>query len=126
MTELPLKDLKIVDLSWVVAGPLVGRALADYGAQVIRIESETRVETARVVGPFHGGKAGAENSALYGNVNAGKLGMALDLSVEAAREVVRDLVRRADVLIEAFSPGVMARWGLDYARLCQIKPDLIM
>jgi crotonobetainyl-CoA:carnitine CoA-transferase CaiB-like acyl-CoA transferase len=126
MSDLPLSDLKVVDLSWVVAGPVIGRALADYGARVVRVESGTRVETARVVGPFHGGKTGVENSALYGNVNAGKLGLALDLSVESAREVVRDLVRWADVLIEAFTPGVMTRWGLDYEALRQIKPDLIM
>lgn len=126
MSDLPLSDLKIVDLSWVVAGPAIGRALADYGAQIVRVESGTRIETARVVGPFHEGKPGVERSALYGNVNAGKLGLSLDLSVESARNVVRDLVRWADVVIEAFSPGVMTRWGLDYQALRQIKPDLIM
>ncbi len=126
MVELPLQDLKVVDLSWVVAGPAVGRVLADYGACVIRVESASRVETARVVGPFHEGTFGAENSVLYENVNAGKLGLTLNLSQEQAREIVRDLVRWGDVLIESFTPGVMKRWGLDYEQLRQIKPDLIM
>jgi len=126
MSDLPLQDLKVVDLSWVVAGPAIGRVLADYGASIVRVESATRVETARVVGPFHGRKMGAENSVLYGNVNAGKLGLALDLSNEQARAVVLDLVRWADVLIEAFSPGVMKRWGLDYETVRQVNPELIM
>jgi crotonobetainyl-CoA:carnitine CoA-transferase CaiB-like acyl-CoA transferase len=123
---LPLAGLKVADLSWVVAGPTVGRVLADYGAIVVRVETAKRVETARVVGPFHGGVPGPEQSALYGNVNAGKLGLALDLSLEPARAVVRDLVRWADVVTEAFSPGMMHRWGLDYEALRAIKPDLIM
>jgi benzylsuccinate CoA-transferase BbsF subunit len=122
----PFADLKVVDLTWVVAGPTVGRVLADYGATVVRVETAKRVETARLVGPFHVGVPGPERSALYGNVNAGKLGLALDLSLEPARAVVRDLVRWADVVAEAFSPGVMRRWGLDYESLRDIKPDLIM
>jgi benzylsuccinate CoA-transferase BbsF subunit len=84
------------------------------------------VETARVVGPFHVGTFGPERSVLYENVNAGKLGLTLDLSQEMAREVVRDLVAWADIMIESFSPGMMKRWDLDYERLRQIKPDLIM
>ena len=64
--------VKILDLSWIVAGPTVGRAMADYGATVIRVESPARIDTARVVGPFHGEEPGVENSGLYGNVNAGK------------------------------------------------------
>jgi crotonobetainyl-CoA:carnitine CoA-transferase CaiB-like acyl-CoA transferase len=127
MTDtLPFADLKVVDLTWVVAGPSVGRVLADYGATVVRVESARRIETARLVGPFHGGVPGPERSALYGNVNAGKLGLALDLSLEPAREVVRDLVRWADVIAESFSPGLMHRWGLDYESLREIKPGLIM
>jgi crotonobetainyl-CoA:carnitine CoA-transferase CaiB-like acyl-CoA transferase len=122
----PFAGLKVLDLMWVVAGPAVTRVLADYGATVIRVESSRRVETARLVGPFHGGVPGPEQSVLYGNVNAGKLGLALDLSMEPAREVVRDLVRWADVVAEAYSPGVVGRWGLDYEALRRIKPDLIM
>ncbi|MCQ0013653.1 CoA transferase [Actinomadura madurae] len=67
-----LDGLKVLDLSWVVAGPLIGRALADFGALVVRAESGTRVETARLMQPFYGGVQGTENSALYGNCNAGQ------------------------------------------------------
>jgi benzylsuccinate CoA-transferase BbsF subunit len=121
-----LSGLKVLDLSWVVAGPLIGRALADFGAEVVRVESSTRVETARLMQPFYGGVPGVENSALFGNCNAGKLGMTIDLKSEAGRDVVRDLVAWADVVIESFSPGQLARWGLDYETLSAAKPELIM
>lgn len=124
--KAPLDGLKVVDLSWVVAGPSIGRVLADYGATVVRVESPRRVDTARHMGPFVGGKRTVESGALYGNVNAGKLGLSLDLSLEEGREVVRDLVRWGDVLVEAFAPGMMKRWGLDYAALRALRPDLVM
>ncbi|WP_412518067.1 CaiB/BaiF CoA transferase family protein [Actinomadura madurae] len=121
-----LDGLKVLDLSWVVAGPLIGRALADFGALVVRAESGTRVETARLMQPFYGGVQGTENSALYGNCNAGKLGLTVDLKSEAGRAVVRDLARWADVVVESFSPGQMAKWGLDHPALAAENPSLIM
>jgi crotonobetainyl-CoA:carnitine CoA-transferase CaiB-like acyl-CoA transferase len=124
--ELPLRGLKVLDLTWVVAGPAIGRSLADFGATVVRVESSRRIETARHMQPFHGGKPGRENSALYGTCNAGKLGMTLDLQTEAGRDIVRDLAGWCDVAAEAFSPGLMERWGLDYGRLSASHPDLIM
>ncbi|MCU1346710.1 MAG: subunit of succinyl-CoA:benzylsuccinate CoA-transferase [Acidimicrobiia bacterium] len=122
----PLDGLMVLDLSWVVAGPLIGRAFADFGATVVRVESSTRPETARLMPPFYGGQRGPESSALYGTCNAGKLGLTVDLADPKGREVVRALARRADVVIEAFSPGTMARWGLDYHSLSAEHPDLIM
>ena len=123
---LPLEGVKVLDLSWIVAGPTVGRAMADFGATVIRVESQTRVDTARVVGPFHNDEPGIEHSALYGNVNAGKLGLALNLRLPEARAVVRDLAQWADIVSESFTAGVLEDWGLDYASLSQERPDLIM
>jgi crotonobetainyl-CoA:carnitine CoA-transferase CaiB-like acyl-CoA transferase len=76
--------------------------------------------------PFHGGKPGAENSALYGTWNAGKLGMTVDLSTAAGREIVESLIGWCDVVAEAFSPGLMQRWGLDYETLAARHPGLIM
>jgi benzylsuccinate CoA-transferase BbsF subunit len=126
MTQLPLADLHVLDLTWVVAGPAVGRVLADYGAEVIRVESSTRLDTSRLIGPFHGGTQTPESSILYGDVNAGKLGLTLNLTLEPAREVARDLVRRSDVLVESFSPGVMERWGLGYDRLRELNASVVM
>jgi crotonobetainyl-CoA:carnitine CoA-transferase CaiB-like acyl-CoA transferase len=123
---LPLDGLKVLDLTWVVAGPVIGRALADFGATVVRVESSTRVETARHMQPFYGGVPGPENSALYITWNAGKLGITVDLRTERGREVVRRLAGWSDVVLESFSPGQMQRWGLDYATLSAHRPGLIM
>ncbi|OZF54180.1 CaiB/BaiF CoA-transferase family protein [Rhodococcus sp. 14-2470-1a] len=122
----PLDGVKVLDMSWVVAGPLVGRVLADAGATVVRVESGTKVETARLMPPFEGGVAGHENSALYGNVNAGKLGVSLDLRLPAARGVARSLADWADVVLESYAPGRMKKWGLDYETLSATNPGLIM
>ncbi len=116
----------MLDLAWVIAGPLVGRTLADFGATVIRVESSKRVDTARVLGPFPGGEFNPETSASYENCNLGKLGLSLDLSRELARETVRDLARWADVVVESFLPGQMEKFGLDYASLSAINPRLVM
>lgn len=124
--ERPFQDIKVVDLSWVVAGPTIGRVLADYGATVVRVETKNKPDTARLTGPFHDSTPGVENSLLYGNVNAGKLGVTLDMSNPFAKEVLLDLVKWADVLIESFSPGVMTKWGMDYENLVEMNPNLIM
>ncbi|WP_020661447.1 CaiB/BaiF CoA-transferase family protein [Amycolatopsis benzoatilytica] len=122
----PLAGLKVLDFSWVVAGPMVGRALADFGATVVRVESSTKVETARYMQPFVNGVPSREGSALYGTWNAGKLGVTLDLQTGEGRAVAHDLAGWADTVVESFSPGQMARWGLDYATLARDRPDLIM
>ncbi|MGE0384168.1 MAG: CaiB/BaiF CoA transferase family protein [Gammaproteobacteria bacterium] len=122
-----LAGLRVLDLAWVVAGPVIGRALADFGADVLRVESSRRIETARMMGPFPDGKLDPQKSGLYETCNAGKYGMTLDLSREEGREVVRDLVRTwADVVIEAFAPGQMQEWGLGYEALRALRPDLVM
>ncbi len=122
----PLADVKIVDLMWAMAGPASTRILADCGAQVVRIESTHRIEVARTLWPFKDRQPGPETSGCFQNLNAGKLGMTLDLTKEAGREVCRDLVRWADVVTESFSPKAMPAWGLDYESLRGIKPDIIM
>jgi crotonobetainyl-CoA:carnitine CoA-transferase CaiB-like acyl-CoA transferase len=121
-----LEGIKVMDLAWVVAGPVIGRALADFGATVVRVESSRRVETARLMGPFPHGKTDTQRSTLYDNCNTNKLGLSLDLSQQAAREVARDLAFWADVVVESFMPGQMARFGLDYATLRKANPSLIM
>ena len=121
----PLEGLKILDLMWVMAGPAATRALADYGATVVRIESTTRVDTARTIQPFQGGP-GPENSGLFQNMNAGKLGLTLDLATEEGKAVFLDLVRWADVVCESFSPKAMKKWGLGYEALREVNPGIIM
>lgn len=122
----PLEGVKIVDLMWVVAGPIVTRALVDYGATVVRIESTTRIDTGRTIQPFHGGKPGPETSALFQNMNAGKHGMTLDLGKPEGREVFLDLVRWADIVCESFTPKAMRGWGLHYEALREVNPGIIL
>lgn len=126
MARLPLADVKVLDFMWVLAGPGVTRMMADFGATIVRIESTQRPDPARTVGPFQDNNTGAENSALWGNNNAGKYSITLDLSKPDAREIVLDLVRWADVVCEAFSPKAMRAWGFDYDSLRKLKPDIIM
>jgi crotonobetainyl-CoA:carnitine CoA-transferase CaiB-like acyl-CoA transferase len=124
--ELPLKDIKICDFMWVMAGPASTRILADYGATVVRIESPTRVDTARTLQPYHGNQLGPDSSGLFANCNAGKFGISLDLGNPSARAVVYDLVRWADVVTESFSPKAMRAWGFDYETIRKINPRVIM
>ena len=124
--QLPLEGLKVLDLTWALVGPAAVRNLSDHGATVVRIESTTRMDPIRAGPPFKDDQPGPERSAEYANYNAGKLTLTLNLRTEAGREVVRRLVVWADVVAEAFTPGVMARWGLDYAALREINPAIIM
>jgi crotonobetainyl-CoA:carnitine CoA-transferase CaiB-like acyl-CoA transferase len=103
----PLEGVKVLDFMWVMAGPAATRVLADLGATVVRVESSHRVETARTLQPFKDDVSGVENSTLFFNLNAGKLGIALDPTTPEGRAVVHDLVRWADVVTESFSPKAM-------------------
>ena len=124
--SLPLADVKILDFTWVMAGPAATRMLADFGATIVRVESPTRVDTARTLHPRHRNEATTESSGCFGNNNAGKLGVTLDLSKPEGRDVVRDLVRWADVVTESFSPKAMRHWGLGYDDLRKVNPAIIM
>lgn len=123
----PLDGLKVLDFAWVMAGPVVGRALADFGATVVRVESTKRLDVfARHMGPFPNGEFDEQKSTMFENYNAGKLGVSLDLSRAEGREVARELAGWADVVIESFAPGQMARFGLDYENLRALNPGVIM
>ncbi len=124
--DAALADVKVLDLMWVIAGPSATRVMADHGATIVRVESQTRVETARTIGPYRNGVSGPESSGAFDNYNAGKQGLTLDIRTDEAKGVIRDLVKWADVVAESFSPRAMRAWGLDYESLRQIKPDIIM
>ncbi len=126
MARLPLEDVKILDFMWVMAGPAGTRMLADYGAVIVRVESPTRVDTARTLQPYQTNKIGPDASGLFSNCNAGKFGITLDIGNPRSREVIADLVKWADVVTESFSPKAMRAWGLDYPAIRKIKPEIIM
>ncbi len=125
-TARPLDGVKILDFMWALAGPGATRTLADYGATVVKIESEGKADVLRGVNPFIGEQGGQENALQFHSLNANKLGLTLDLSLPEARDVVFDLVRWCDVLTESFSPKAMANWGFGYEDLKEINPNLVM
>ena len=120
----PLEGVRILDLMWAIAGPQATRVLADAGAEVVRVESPRHTDACKSIAPFRNGDFGSP-VAFY-NYNAGKRMLTLDLASESGRGVLLDLVRWADVVCESFTPGVMARFELDYASLRAVKPDVIL
>ena len=125
-TARPLENVKVLDFMWAMAGPAAARVLADYGADIIRVESETRLEVARSLQPFRDDIGDPEYSALYNNMNAGKRGICLDMSQPAALDVIWDLIDWADVILESFSPKAMAGWGMSWPQVRERRPDVIM
>jgi crotonobetainyl-CoA:carnitine CoA-transferase CaiB-like acyl-CoA transferase len=119
-----LSGVTVVDFTRVLSGPYGTRMLADLGARVIKIERPGEGDEIRhTVFQLDSGRT--DQSSYFARLNAGKKSIAIDLAHPQARDVVLDLVRTADVVVENFSPGVMARYGLDDASLRSLRPDLI-
>ncbi len=110
-----LKGLRVIDLTRMVSGPYATRILADFGAEVIKIQSRATAQ-------------GAErNDSVDFNVwNRNKLSLGLDLNQPEAKDLFIDLAAVSDIVVENYSPRVMANWGLDYSKLCRGNPQLIM
>ena len=125
-SALPLEGLKVADFSWVGVGPITGKYLADHGATVVRIESPTRPDTLRAGPPATDGIPGVNRSQFYGGFNTSKLSIAIDFTTPEGFELAKRLIAWADVVIESFRPGVMARNGLDEPSVRAINPDVIM
>lgn len=123
---LALEGVRVLDLTWSIAGPVTVRLLADHGATVVKVESVTKPDAARGFLPVYDNVAGQERSALFDDMNTNKLSLALNLSKPEARAVVLDLVRWADVVVESFSPRAMRAWDLGYERLAEVNPSVIM
>ncbi|MBI4629045.1 MAG: CoA transferase, partial [Candidatus Rokubacteria bacterium] len=117
------EGVRVLDLSRMLAGPYGSLLLADLGAEVIKIEEPDGGDPMRAMGPPF--LAGGE-SAYFLAINRNKKSVALDLTKEAGREVFHDLVRRADVVLENFRPGVMERLGCAYAKLFSLNPRIIV
>lgn len=117
-----LSDLLVIDLTRVLAGPYGTMILGDFGARIVKIEQPGRGDDTRQWGPPF---AASGESAYFLCVNRNKQSLTLNLKTEAGREVLRDLVQRADVLVENFKVGTMASLRLDYESLRAINPGLI-
>jgi len=125
--KMPLEGIRFIDFSWIQAGPWVGRYFANFGAQVIRIESTTRVDWARgVPGPPDSIEGKSRKGALFTNFNCDKLGITLNLRHPKGVELAKRLVAIGDVVIDNFSAGYMDRIGLGYDELVKVKPDIIV
>lgn len=142
-----LSDLRVVDLSWMLASAGAGRFLAAMGAEVIKVEHishpdrmrfsplgacptggrEARDQaTSELTAPAFTGLSGNPNrSGSFMEINAGKLALSLNLKHARGREILEDLIREADMVIEGYSPGTMTRMGLGYERLQELNPDII-
>lgn len=121
-----LEGLKVADFAWVGVGPLIAKALADHGAAVVHVESSRRPDVLRGGAPFKDGVRGIDRSQFFANFNSSKLGLALDLATPEGARAARALVGWADVVLESFTPGTMARFGLDWETLSVDRPDLLM
>jgi formyl-CoA transferase len=117
---------KVVELCDFVAGPYCGKLLADFGADVIKIEKPGRGDEARHVGPFKGDIPNAEASGTFLYLNTNKRSITLDIESEEGRVALRALLREADVLIEDKRPGELARLGLGYEELHALNPNLVV
>ncbi len=117
----PLAGLKVVELGQLIAGPFAAKTLADFGAEVIKIEPPEGGDPLRQWRLLHDG-----TSVWWQVQSRNKLSVALDLKDAASREVVRELIAQADVLVENFKPGVMEAWGLGYDVLSAANPGLVM
>jgi crotonobetainyl-CoA:carnitine CoA-transferase CaiB-like acyl-CoA transferase len=122
----PLAGLRVADFTWVWAGPFCTLQLAHLGAEVIRVESATRLCVTRLLPPFAEFEPGTNRSGYFNQYNQGKRSITLDLKRPEAIEVARRLCAASDIVVENFAAGVMERMGLGYEALRSRRPDVIM
>ena len=121
-----LEGVKVADFAWVGVGPIMSKALADHGAEVIHIESSQRLDVLRTIGPFKDRQPGPNRSHFFNNFNTNKKSIDLNFKDPDDLGVAREIADWADVLVESFVPGTMARYGLDYETLSEHHPELVM
>lgn len=127
-TKTALGHLRVLDLTRVLAGPWCAQNLADLGAEVIKVERPGAGDDTRSWGPpYLRDEDGANTSeaAYYLTANRGKLAITVDIATAEGQQIIRELAAQSDVVLENYKVGQLAKYGLDYASLKQIKPDLI-
>jgi crotonobetainyl-CoA:carnitine CoA-transferase CaiB-like acyl-CoA transferase len=130
----PLAGIRVADFCWMGVGSVATRILADFGAEVIKIENRRRIDRPRLL-PIYKGEvrnygeevAGADpdRGGLHNNYSRNKLGITVDMKTPRGRELVDRLIARSSVVTENFAPGVMERFGLTYERLSELSPEVI-
>jgi len=122
----PLEGMRVADFTWVWAGPFCTLQLAHLGAEVIRVETATRLCVTRLLPPFDGFEPGPNRSGYFNQYNQGKKSITLDLKRPEAIEVAKRLCAASDIVVENFAAGVMDRIGLGYDVVRGLRPDAIM
>lgn len=127
MSKLALKGIKIVDFSWVWAGPYASSLLGYMGADIIKVESQGRVDQTRKGSIMNGDIFnGYDSSPTFNNANLNKKGIALNITKPEGAELARQLVAKSDVVVANMRPGKMDKLGLGYKDFIKVKPDIIM
>ena len=126
MTKTALEGVRVIDLTHHVAGPYCTKLLADFGADVIKVERPPSGDPARRAGPFFGDRPHPEKSLLFLYLNTSKRSITLDLKTATGAHIFRRLVQDADVLVENFRPGILQSLGADYEALSETNPRLVV
>ena len=121
----PLTGVRILDFCWAIAGSLGTRLLADLGAEVIKIESEGRLDPIRYIGVQPPDRFSLNTNGVFNDCSANKLSCTLNLKTEEGIETIRQLAEQVDVVTSNYTPYVLDRWGVGYDDLSQINPDII-
>jgi crotonobetainyl-CoA:carnitine CoA-transferase CaiB-like acyl-CoA transferase len=126
MPSAPLEGVRVLDLTHYIAGPYCTKLLADFGADVLKIERPPAGDPCRRLGPFYHDRPGAETSALFLHLNTNKQSLTLNLKSAEGKEIARRLLNETDIIVENFRPGVLERLGLGYDALKALNPALVL
>ena len=122
--EFALDGYRVLDFGWVAAGPILGSMLANMGAEVIKVESKTRLDSMRL-SPDNVDKD-PERDPWFHSINRNKMSISVDMAKPEGTEILKKVVKISDIVIENFSPKVMPKFGLDYESLREVNPKIIM
>jgi len=125
VSDLPLAGVRVCDLTWIIAGPTATRVLADFGAEVIRVEHGQAIDAIRMGRPIVGDAPTLNNSGFFNYFNRNKKSILLNVRHPMGMDVLKRIIARSDVVVENFSSRVMESWGLDYPQLREIREDII-
>ena len=121
-----LTGVNVLDFGWSIVGPLATKYFSDHGATVIKVESRKRIDIARTYVPMKDNRPGIDRCGWFDMYATGKYSISLNLGTARGLELAGKLVAWADVVLESFVAGQMAKWGLDYAGASRINPALVM
>ncbi len=123
--KLALEGIRVLDFTWGGAGPFATKVLADNGAEVIKVETNTHYDFPRTMGPYAGGVKGVNRSAYFTNRNSGKRSISINLKKKEAVQALKRLVPTVDIVANNFRAGVLEKLGFGYQQLASMRPDLI-